>query len=67
MSGLYRFRPFARNDVVLAGEVNGLAGDFRGSEWCGACFDPSGRWLFVNLQDPGITFAITGEWELGPL
>jgi secreted PhoX family phosphatase len=58
---------FARNDVVLAGEVNGLRGDFRGSEWGGACFDPSGEWLFVNLQDPGITFAVTGPWELGPL
>ena len=57
----------ARNDVVLAGEVNGHAGDFRGSEWCGACFDPAGRWLFANLQSPGITFAITGPWELGPL
>lgn len=57
----------ARNEVVLAGEVNGLVGDFRNSEWCGACFDPSGRWLFVNLQLPGITFAITGPWELGPL
>lgn len=57
----------ARNDVVLAGEINGLRGDFRGSEWCGACFDPSGHWLFVNLQSPGITFAITGPWELGPL
>jgi hypothetical protein len=57
----------ARNDVVLSGEVNGISGDFRDSEWCGACFDPSGRWLFVNLQEPGITFAITGPWELGPL
>jgi secreted PhoX family phosphatase len=58
---------FAQNDVVLAGQVNGFRGDFRGSEWAGASFDPSGRWLFVNLQDPGITFAITGPWELGPL
>jgi hypothetical protein len=59
--------PFAQNDVVLAGEVNGFTGDFRGSEWCGACFDPSGRWLFVNVQDPGLTLAITGPWERGPL
>jgi hypothetical protein len=58
---------FAQNDVVLAGEVNGFTGDFRGSEWCGACFDPTGRWLFVNIQDPGITFAITGPWGRGPL
>lgn len=57
----------AQNDVILAGEVNGISGDFRDSEWCGACFDPAGRWLFVNLQSPGITFAITGPWELGPL
>jgi secreted PhoX family phosphatase len=62
-----RLFPFARNDVVLDGEVQGLSGDFRDSEWCGACFDPSGRWLFVNLQSPGITLAITGPWRRGPL
>jgi len=62
-----RLFSFAQNDVVLAGEVNGLSGDFRGSEWCGACFDPSGRWLFVNLQEPGITLAITGPWRRGAL
>ena len=58
---------FAINDVVLDGEVNGFRGSFRRSEWCGATFDPSGRWLFVNIQTPGITFAITGPWEAGPL
>ncbi len=58
--------PFAANHVVLHGERNQLAGDFRTSEWCGACFDPTGTWLFANLQLPGITFAITGPWtELG--
>lgn len=62
-----RLFPFAQNDVVLAGEVNGFRGDFRESEWCGACFEPAGRWLFVNLQEPGLTLAITGPWELGPL
>ena len=24
---------------------------------------PDGRWLFANIQTPGITFAITGPWE----
>ena len=24
---------------------------------------PDGRWLFVNIQTPGITFAITGPWS----
>ncbi|MBN8440594.1 MAG: DUF839 domain-containing protein [Thauera sp.] len=42
-------------------------GDQRGSEFCGACFDPLGRTLFVNIQTPGITFAITGPWAKGNL
>jgi uncharacterized protein len=53
----------ARNNVVLKGEKNGFSGDFRDMEWAGASFSPDGRWLFVNLQTPGITFAITGPWE----
>jgi len=40
-------------------------GNFTSREWCGACF--YGRWLFVNIQSPGITFAITGPWEKGAL
>jgi hypothetical protein len=39
-----------------------------GSEWAGATFEPkNGAWLFVSLQSPGITFAITGPWRRGPL
>lgn len=53
----------AANNVQLAGERNGIAGDFRASEWAGACFSPDGRWLFVNIQTPGITLAITGDWD----
>lgn len=33
------------------------------SEFCGACFSPDGQTLFVNMQKPGITFAITGAWD----
>lgn len=58
---------FAENTVVLNGERNGLIGDFRGSEWAGVCYSPDGRWLFVNVQIPGITFAITGPWDRGAL
>ncbi|ADL02344.1 alkaline phosphatase PhoX [Brevundimonas subvibrioides] len=37
---------------------------FRGnSEFAGAVFSPDGGTLFVNLQFPGITLAITGPWE----
>jgi uncharacterized protein len=58
---------FAQNNVVLNGERNGITGDFRGSEWAGACYSPDGRWLFANIQSPGITFAITGPWMSGAL
>jgi uncharacterized protein len=34
----------------------------RQNEWAGATFSPDGTWLFVNIQTPGITFAITGPW-----
>jgi hypothetical protein len=39
----------------------------RHSEWAGATYSPDGRWLFVNIQSPGITFAITGPWKAGAL
>jgi secreted PhoX family phosphatase len=58
---------FAKNNIVLNGERNGLVGDFTGSEWAGACYSPDGRWLFANVQGAGITFAITGPWMSGAL
>jgi secreted PhoX family phosphatase len=59
--------PFAKNNIVLNGERNGIRGDFRGSEWAGACYSPDGKWLFANVQSPGVTFAITGPWMSGAL
>jgi hypothetical protein len=41
--------------------------DYRTNEFAGACYSPDGQWLFVNVQTPGITFAITGPWGPGPL
>ena len=65
---------FAKNNVVLsqgqlnaAGKLGSLSGDHRAKEFAGACFDPTGRYLFVNIQTPGITFAIAGPWAKGPL
>jgi secreted PhoX family phosphatase len=67
---------FAKNNVMLepddiqqAGKSREFIepGDFREREWAGATFDPSGEILFVNIQDPGITFAITGPWRDGTL
>lgn len=62
---------FAENNAVLPAEyqrTRGYSGDFTSSEWAGATFEPKhGNWLFVNLQSPGITFAITGPWREGAL
>lgn len=33
------------------------------SELCGPCFSPDGSTLFVNIQRPGITVAVTGPWR----
>jgi secreted PhoX family phosphatase len=62
---------FAVNDLALDDGVPGKPAitprDYRSSEWAGACFDPTGTWLFVNVQRPGVTFAIAGPWGRGNL
>jgi secreted PhoX family phosphatase len=35
----------------------------KNGEFCGACFSPDGSTLFVNIQQPGLTLAITGPWQ----
>lgn len=52
------------DDVTTAGK-NVAPGDYRDNEFAGACFDPTGHTLFVNIQTPGITFAIWGPWARG--
>lgn len=32
-------------------------------EFAGACFSPDGQTMFLNIQNPGITFAIWGPWN----
>lgn len=53
-------RTVAENAIELDG-LKGFRGDYRGGEWCGVCH--VGNWVFANLQEPGITFAITGPWQ----
>lgn len=33
------------------------------SEFAGATFSPDGGTFFVNIQSPGFTLAITGNWQ----
>jgi uncharacterized protein len=33
------------------------------SEFAGVCFSPSGKTLFVNIQEAGLTLAISGPWH----
>ena len=64
---------FAKNQVQLthaqlaAAGKHVAPGDYRGEEMAGACFDPKGEVLFVNIQRPGITVAIWGPWGKGNL
>jgi secreted PhoX family phosphatase len=60
---------FAQNNIVLPTAYNDRipAGSYIRNVWAGACYSPDGEWLFVNIQTPGVTFAITGPWRLGPL
>jgi len=50
--------------VTQTGSVYKIAANhLNGSEFAGACFSPDGTTLFVNIQNPGITFAIFGPWH----
>ena len=42
--------PLARNQIS-------------GGEFCGPTFSADGKTLFVNIQAPGLTLAITGPWH----
>jgi len=50
------------------GQIFDLArNDLNTKELAGATYSPDGDTLFVNIQTPGITFAITGPFEKGAL
>lgn len=54
--------------VTRRGKIFDLArNDANTSEVAGATFSPDGSTLFFNIQDPGVTLAITGPWERGAL
>jgi uncharacterized protein len=53
-----RIFDIAQSLVIVNGEAN---------EFAGATFSPDGETLFVNIQTPGLTFAIWGPWAEGAL
>lgn len=53
---------FATHDVAYSPQRSGDRAEFAGANW-----SPDGEWLFVNIQDPGYTYGITGPWEQGAL
>ena len=59
--------PFIRSNMVIEAGQKVRAGDFRDSEFAGVTFSPDGRWMFFNVQSPGVTFALTGPWSKGSL
>jgi len=77
--GLYDFARVPNNvDLVLddpedfeedctADPLPGPGEVIGASETAGVVFSPDGEWLFLNLQVPGITLAITGPWHRGGL
>lgn len=59
-------------DIVRQRHVEGTP---EPGEFCGSCFSPDGRVMFVNVQggrtvdsdEPSATYAIWGPWEDGPI
>jgi hypothetical protein len=50
--------------INQAGELSDFACNRSStSEFAGAVFSPSGKTLFINIQENGETLAITGPWE----
>jgi hypothetical protein len=50
--------------VTLDGQIYKLGRNaMNQSEFAGATFSPDGSTLFVNIQSPGLTLAITGPWR----
>jgi uncharacterized repeat protein (TIGR03803 family) len=52
--------------VSRAGELyEAVRNELNGSEFAGACFSHDGRFMFLNIQTPGLTCVIRGNWREG--
>lgn len=59
----YDNTPNHMRGITPEGEIYPLAKVVIDSETAGACFSPDGEILFVNIQNPTVTLAITGPWD----
>ena len=50
-------------DGRIADFAKNITPDFPRAEFAGTSFSPDARTLFVNIQTPGVTCAIWGDWE----
>ena len=62
--GAQFLRGITRDGRVFDFATHTLAGS---NEFAGANWSPDGSWLFVNVQEPGVTYGITGPWQDGAL
>jgi secreted PhoX family phosphatase len=65
--GLFLCEDGDGTNYVLGADLDGAVYPFarnayNDSEFAGVTFAPNGRTMFVNIQDPGITFAVNGPW-----
>lgn len=65
LAGIDRIFPGTQANFWDELSSDNKADSFTDKEWAGATF--YGDWLFVNIQSPGVTFAITGPWSSGLL
>lgn len=65
---LYLFEDGSGQDNIVGvnhdGELFRVAENTLG-EFCGGCFSHDGRFIFVNIQSPGLTLVIEGPWRKG--
>ena len=49
-------------DGTISDLAKNIVPNFTAYEFTGCCFDPGRTTMFVNIQTPGMTFAIWGPW-----
>lgn len=67
---LYMYEDGSNGNNIVGVDSDGqlfrVAGNaINDSEFCGGCFSHDGRFMFVNIQNPGLTLVIEGPWRKG--